>query len=90
MDSQTVVMALLAGFIIYAIIELDKRYLSTEAESKKLSSLRIASLVALLVYGVVAYFKCSMVCKREVMGMGRSSPSMSASIDKQQIMSEPF
>lgn len=88
MDSQTVMIALFAGFLIYAIIEIDKRYLSPREESKNYSSLRIASLMSLLVYGVVSYFKCNIACEKNILGV--KSPSSPLSVNRQQIMTEPF
>lgn len=82
MDSQTIISSLIAGFIIYVLIELDKKYFTKE-ESKHYSSLRIAATISLIVYVVITYFKCS-YC---------TSPAPSASTPNslnQQILNEPF
>jgi len=91
MDSQTVMMSLVAGALIYVVIELDKRYLSTKEETKSMSSLRIATLMSLVVYGVISYFKCSVTCsKSPLLGIKTPSTSNASSINRQQILTEPF
>lgn len=89
MDSQTVIISLLSGFVIYVLIELDKKYFSSKEQPVSLSksSLRIASMISLIVYITVTYFKCS-DCKKLTFVPKPVSPSMS-SID-QQILREPF
>lgn len=90
MDSQTVLVSLIAGALIYAVIEVDKRYLSTKQEAQALSSLRIATLMALVVYAVVSYFKCSVSCsKGALLGM-KPATSTPSSVNRQQILTEPF
>lgn len=86
MDSQTIIFSILSGLIIYIIIELDKKYFSKE-ENKTYSSLRIATAIAVIVYIVITFFKCSIKCEKPVKVNVINSP---VSVERQQILTDQF
>jgi hypothetical protein len=44
-----------------------------------------------VVYGVISYFKCSVTCsKSPLLGIKTPSTSNASSINRQQILTEPF
>ena len=53
---NTYMSALVAGIIIYIILEFDKKYFNDNEESSYYSSLRIASVTTLLVWTYFMYF----------------------------------
>lgn len=87
MDSQTILLSLMSGLVIYILIELDKRYFSKE-ETQTYSSLRIATAISLIVYIAVTYFKCSSCVK--TMSKPFNPIVSSSSMANQQILNEPF
>lgn len=54
-ETNTYTYAIIAGVIIYIIIETDKNYFSKNKDAAQYSSLRIAMLVTLLIWGILTY-----------------------------------
>jgi hypothetical protein len=79
LGSNVFLWAIAAGILMYAILELDKRYFSEGESSVQYSSLRIASLVSLIVWVICAYIQNDIIEK---------VPALR--VENQKILTDPF
>jgi hypothetical protein len=78
-SSNIFICAITAGLIMFIILEIDKRYFCDAENAKQYSSLRIASLVSLIVWAICAYQQ------NELIGQ---VPALK--IEHQKILTDPF
>ncbi len=78
-NTNVFICAIAAGFIMFVILEIDKRYFCDAENAKQYSSLRIASLVSLIVWGICAYQHNEIMDK---------VPALK--IEHQKILTDPF
>lgn len=79
LGSNVFIWALLAGLLMYVLLEIDKKYFSENKHSQHYSSIRISSLVSLIVWTICAYQQNEIIEK---------VPALR--IENQKIFTDPF